>query len=59
MIQIHDFVQSLARNSIPLWFEKNYDVNLTLSNQANFLKTDLKNVLCHAWGIAVSLQKDL
>ena len=32
MIQIHDFVQSLARNSIPLWFEKNYDVNLTLSN---------------------------
>jgi hypothetical protein len=27
-----------------LWFEKNYDVNLTLSNLANFLKTDLKIV---------------
>ena len=39
MIQIHDFVQSLARNSIPLWFEKNYDVNLTLCNMADFLKT--------------------
>ena len=38
-----------------LWFEKNYDVNLTLSNLANFLKTDLKIVLYHAWGIAVSL----
>ena len=58
MIQIHDFVQSLARNSIPLWFEKNYDVNLTLSNKTNFLKTNLKNVLCLAWGIAVSLQKE-
>jgi hypothetical protein len=55
MIQIHDFVQSLARNSIPLWFEKNYDVNLTLSNKTNFLKTNLKNVLCLAWGIAVNL----
>jgi hypothetical protein len=38
-----------------LWFEKNYDVTLTLSNMADFLKTDLKNVLCLAWGIAVSL----
>ena len=58
MIQIHDFVQSLARNSIPLWFEKNYDVNLTLSNKTNFLKTNLINVLCLAWGIAVNLQKE-
>ena len=55
MIQIHDFVQSLARNSIPLWFEKNYDVNLTLSNKTNFLKNKKKNVLCLAWGIAVNL----
>ena len=57
MIQIRDFVQSLARNSIPLWFEKNYDVNLTLSNKTNFLKTNLKNVLCLAWGITVSSLK--
>ena len=38
-----------------LWLEKDYDVNLTLFNLANFLKTDLKIVLCHAWGIADSL----
>ena len=37
-----------------LWFEKIYDVNLTLSNLAIFLKTDLEIALCHAWGIAVS-----
>ena len=38
-----------------LWFEKTYDVSLTLSNMANFLKIDLKYILGHAWGIAVSL----
>jgi hypothetical protein len=38
-----------------LWFEKNYDVSVTLSNKPNFIKTDLKNVLCHAWVIAISL----
>ena len=42
MIQIHDFVQSLARNSIPLWFEKNYDVNLTLSNKTNFFENQFE-----------------
>ena len=57
-IQIHDFVLSLARNSMLLWFEKNYDVTLTLFNMADFLKTDLKNVLCLTWGIAVSLLKN-
>jgi hypothetical protein len=30
-------------------------VNLSLSNLANFLKTDLKNVLCNAWRIVVGL----
>ena len=58
MIQIYDFVQTLTRNNILLWFEKNYDVTLTLCDKANFLKTDLKIIWCHAWGIAVSLQKD-
>ena len=38
-----------------LWFEKNYDVSPTLSNLANFLKIDLKNILGHAREIAVSL----
>ena len=41
-----------------LWFVKNYDVTLTLSDVTNFLKTDLKIVLCHAWGIAVSFKKE-
>ena len=58
IIQAHDFVQSLARNSMLLYFEKNYDVTLTLSNLSSFLKTYLKIVLYHAWGIAVSLKKD-
>ena len=58
MIQTHDLVWSLARNSMLLWFVKNYDVTLTLSNKTIFLKTDLKIVLYHAWGIAVSLKKD-
>ena len=58
MIQIFDFVQPLARNSMLLWFEKNYDVTLTLCNKANFLRTALEIFLCHAWGSAVSLKKD-
>ena len=41
-----------------LWFEKYYDVNLTLSNKGNFLKTDLEKALCPAWGIAVGLYKE-
>ena len=32
MIQMYDFFKSLARNSMLFWFEKNYDVNITLSN---------------------------
>ena len=40
-----------------LWFEKYYDVNLTLYNWGNFLKTDLEKALCPAWGIAVGLYK--
>ena len=31
------------------------EMRVTVALSANFLKTDLKNVLCHAWGIAVSL----
>ena len=58
MIQIHDFVKSLARNNVLFWFERNYDVSLALSNQTNLLEIILKIVLCHAWGIAVSLKKD-
>jgi hypothetical protein len=58
MIQIHDFVKSLARNSMLLWFVKNYDVTLTMPNKTIFSKTVLKIVLYHAWGIAVSLKKD-
>jgi hypothetical protein len=40
------------------WFEKNYDVTLTLCNKAIFLRTALKIFLCHAWGIAVGFEKD-
>ena len=58
MIPIHDFMKSLARNNMLFRLEQNYDVNLALYNQANFMITDLKNVLCHAWGIAVSFQKE-
>ena len=41
-----------------LWFVKNYDMNLTLSNWGSFLKTDLNKALCHAWGNAVGLYKE-
>ena len=40
------------------WFEKNYDVSLALSNLANLLEINMKIVVCHAWGIAVSFEKD-
>ena len=56
MIQIHDFVKSLARNNVLFWFERNYDVSLALSNVANLLGINLEIVLCHAWGIAVSFE---
>ena len=58
MIQIHDFMSSLARNNMLFWFEKNYDVSLALSTYANLLEIILKIVLCHAWEIAVSFEKD-
>ena len=40
------------------WLEQNYDVSLALSNLAIVLEVNLKIILFHAWGIAVSFEKD-
>ena len=58
MIPIHDFMKSLARNNMLFRLEQNYDVSLALSNMANLLEINLEIVQCHAWGIAVSFEKD-
>ena len=58
MIPIHDFMKSLARNNMLFRLEQNYDVSLALSNLAILLEVNLKIILCHAWGIAVSFEKD-
>ena len=58
MIQIHDFMQSLARINMLFWFERNYDVSLALCHYTKLLEINWKIFLCHAWGIAVSFVKD-
>ena len=58
MIQIHKFMQSLARYNMFFLVSKELRCETCFVKLGQFNTNQFENILCHAWGIAVSFEKD-